>query len=130
MPQLNAAQIRVRDTLKMLQSITDRRLRMTRSKELPPMQLKLSELSPAAYCALMHMRGSLPGASPEQLAEAERVFGNVIDRATQIAVVSKGLQELDELGVGLFVSMPDGHHFFCYPNLDLLTEVVPASAIK
>jgi hypothetical protein len=129
MPQYNAAQQRARDTFKMLMSITDVRLRQKRSRELPPLVVKVSELSPQAYCALMQMRGALPGASPEQLVEAERVFGSVIDRATQIAVVSKGLQELDEMGIGLFVNMPDGTHFFCYPNLDLAVEATPASQI-
>lgn len=129
MPQYNAAQQRARDTFRMLMSITDVRLRNKRSKELPPLKIKVSELTPQAYCALMQLRGALPGATPEQLVEAERVFGAVVDRATQIAVVSKGLQELDEMGVGLFVNAPDGVHFYCYPNLDLLTEVTPASAI-
>lgn len=129
MPQYNAAQKHARDTLKMLISITDARLRQKRSKELPPIQIKVAELSPAAYCALMQMRGALPGATPAQLAEAQHVFGSVIDRTTQAAAVAKGLMELDEMGVGVFLRAADGVHFFCYPNLDLLAAVTPASAL-
>ena len=130
MAEYNAAQKRARDTLKMLMSTKDVRLRQKRTKELPPLVLKVSELSPTAYCALMQMKGSLPSATPAQLDEANRVFGSVIDQATKVAAVRKGMQELDEMGVIVTITAADGDHFFCYPNIDLATEAVLASSLK
>lgn len=127
MAQLNAVQKRARDILKMLTNTKDHALRRKRTAALPPIVIKMSELSPTAYCALMQMRGALPSATPEQLEAAQRVFGSVIDRATQVAAVLKGLQELDEMGIGVF--MPPSN-FFCYPNLDLATEVVTPAQLK
>lgn len=125
MPQFNAAQLRCRDSLKMLVEIKDNALRQKRAAELPPLRIKVADLTPTAYCALMQMKGSMPNATPEQLAEAQRVFGAVIDQATKIAAIRQGLKELDIMGVG--VVMPDG--FLCYPNIDLLSEVVTAAQV-
>lgn len=126
MANLNPAQKRCRDILKMLSNTKDVALRKRRARELEPIQIRVADLTPQAFCALMQMKGAMPSASPAQIDEANRVFGSVLDRATKLAVIVKGLEELDEMGVVVFVPPED---VFCYPNLDLLTEVVDAKQL-
>ena len=116
-----------RETMKMLMAIKDPAARRARVAKLPPIRVKVADLSPTAYCALLQIKGSLPGATPDQLEAANKVFGSVIDQATKVAAVTKGLRELDELGIVIFIPPED---VFCYPHIDLLTEVVDASKLN